>query len=82
MKFFTNISHELRTPLTLIQGPIQELREKEKLSQKGMQYVDLMEKNALQLAGKKRMNVADFLRGYRLSLIHILLLLYYFAVLQ
>ena len=31
IKFFTNISHELRTPLTLIQGPIQELREKEKL---------------------------------------------------
>ena len=28
IKFFTNISHELRTPLTLIQGPIQELREK------------------------------------------------------
>lgn len=44
IKFFTNISHELRTPLTLIQGPIQELREKEKLSQKGMQYVDLMER--------------------------------------
>ena len=34
IKFFTNISHELRTPLTLIQGPIQELKEKEKLSQK------------------------------------------------
>ena len=31
IKFFTNISHELRTPLTLIQGPIQELKEKEKL---------------------------------------------------
>lgn len=29
IKFFTNISHELRTPLTLIQGPIQELKEKE-----------------------------------------------------
>lgn len=28
IKFFTNISHELRTPLTLIQGPIQELRER------------------------------------------------------
>ena len=49
IKFFTNISHELRTPLTLIQGPIQELREKEKLSQKGMQYVDLMEKNTKQM---------------------------------
>jgi signal transduction histidine kinase len=49
IKFFTNISHELRTPLTLIQGPIQELREKEKLSQKGMQYVDLMEMNTKQM---------------------------------
>lgn len=49
IKFFTNISHELRTPLTLIQGPIQELKEKEKLSQKGMQYVDLMEKNTKQM---------------------------------
>jgi signal transduction histidine kinase/DNA-binding response OmpR family regulator/ligand-binding sensor domain-containing protein len=49
IKFFTNISHELRTPLTLIKGPIQELKEKEKLSAKGLQYVDLMEKNTDQM---------------------------------
>lgn len=49
IKFFTNISHELRTPLTLIQGPIQELKEKENLSPKGVQYVDLMEKNTKQM---------------------------------
>lgn len=49
IKFFTNISHELRTPLTLIQGPIQELKEKENLSKKGMQYVELMEKNTKQM---------------------------------
>ncbi|NDW12253.1 hybrid sensor histidine kinase/response regulator [Bacteroides sp. 214] len=49
IKFFTNISHELRTPLTLIKGPIQELKEKEKLSSKGLQYVDLMEKNTDQM---------------------------------
>lgn len=49
IKFFTNISHELRTPLTLIQGPIQELKEKENLSPKGMQYVELMEKNTTQM---------------------------------
>lgn len=49
IKFFTNISHELRTPLTLIKGPIQELREREKLSPKGLQYVDLMEKNTNQM---------------------------------
>lgn len=49
IRFFTNISHELRTPLTLIKGPIQELKEKEKLSSKGLQYVDLMEKNTDQM---------------------------------
>lgn len=49
IKFFTNISHELRTPLTLIQGPIQELKEKENLSDKGKQYVDLMERNLTQM---------------------------------
>lgn len=45
INFFTNISHELRTPLTLIKGPIQELKENEKLSEKGMQYMNLMENN-------------------------------------
>jgi len=49
IRFFTNISHELRTPLTLIQGPIQELKDKENLSEKGKQYVALMEKNAGQM---------------------------------
>lgn len=49
IKFFTNISHELRTPLTLIKGPIQELREHESLSSKGLQYVELMEKNTDQM---------------------------------
>lgn len=45
ISFFTNISHELRTPLTLIKGPIQELKENEKFSEKGMQYMNLMENN-------------------------------------
>ncbi|MBQ8521094.1 MAG: response regulator [Bacteroides sp.] len=49
IKFFTNISHELRTPLTLIQGPVQELKENEKLTDKGRQYVDLMEKSITQM---------------------------------
>lgn len=49
IRFFTNISHELRTPLTLIKGPIQELKEQEKLSPKGLQYIDLMEKNTDQM---------------------------------
>jgi len=45
LRFFTNISHELRTPLTLIKGPIQELKENETFSEKGLQYMNLMEKN-------------------------------------
>ena len=49
IKFFTNISHELRTPLSLIIGGIQELREHETLSPKGVQYVELMEKNTNQM---------------------------------
>ncbi|NLO71323.1 MAG: response regulator [Porphyromonadaceae bacterium] len=49
IKFFTNISHELRTPLTLIKSPIQELKEKENLSEKGKQYVDLMENSTDQM---------------------------------
>lgn len=49
IKFFTNISHELRTPLTLIMGPIQELRQKQNLNEKGEQYVSMIEKNANQM---------------------------------
>lgn len=49
IKFFTNISHELRTPLTLIKGPIQELKEKEKLSERGLQYVCMMERSTHQM---------------------------------
>ncbi|MDL2243703.1 response regulator [Bacteroidales bacterium OttesenSCG-928-J19] len=49
IKFFTNISHELRTPLTLIKGPIQELKGSENLSEKEVQYVELMEKNTEQM---------------------------------
>lgn len=74
IKFFTNISHELRTPLTLIKGPIQELKEGEDLSPKGLQYVELMEKNTNQMLqlvnqildfrkiqnGKMRLHVSSF----------------------
>lgn len=49
IRFFTNISHELRTPLTLIMGPIQELRQKQQLNEKGQHYVTMIEKNARQM---------------------------------
>lgn len=74
IRFFTNISHELRTPLALIKGPIQELKEHEDLSPKGLQYIDLMEKNTNQMLqlvnqildfrkiqnGKMRLHVSQF----------------------
>lgn len=74
IKFFTNISHELRTPLTLIQGPLQELKDTESLSGKGLQYIELMEKNTNQMLqlvnqildfrkiqnGKMRLHVSQF----------------------
>jgi signal transduction histidine kinase/DNA-binding response OmpR family regulator/ligand-binding sensor domain-containing protein len=49
IRFFTNISHELRTPLTLIMGPIQELKQKYTLNEKGQQYLTMIEKSANQM---------------------------------
>ncbi len=49
IRFFTNISHELRTPLTLIMGPIQEMRQKQQLNEKGHQYLTMIEKSANQM---------------------------------
>lgn len=46
IRFFTNISHELRTPLSLINGPIEELKNKEKLSPTGKEYLNLIDRNA------------------------------------
>lgn len=49
LKFFTNVTHELRTPLTLIRGPLQEIKKNEILSEKGGEYLRLMEKNMNQM---------------------------------
>ncbi len=46
IRFFTNVSHELRTPLTLIKGPIEELKDSEKLTASGREYLDLIDRNA------------------------------------
>jgi signal transduction histidine kinase/ligand-binding sensor domain-containing protein/DNA-binding NarL/FixJ family response regulator len=49
LNFFTNISHELRTPLTLILGPVNELKNRENLTEKGKTYTLLIEQNARRL---------------------------------
>lgn len=46
LNFFTQISHELRTPLTLIINPIEEIQKHESLSRKGIEYVDVVVRNA------------------------------------
>ncbi|WP_169311998.1 hybrid sensor histidine kinase/response regulator transcription factor [Pseudopedobacter saltans] len=46
MQFFTNISHELRTPLTLIVNPLLKLKKTESLSDKGIKYLEVANKNA------------------------------------
>lgn len=46
IRFFTNVSHELRTPLTLIKGPIEELKNSERLSDTGREYLSLIDRNA------------------------------------
>lgn len=42
LRFFTDISHELRTPLTLIEGPIEEVLEQEKLSPEGLENMQVV----------------------------------------
>lgn len=45
LRFFTDISHELRTPLTLIEGPIEEVMEQEKLSPQGKENMLVAKRN-------------------------------------
>lgn len=49
LNFFTNVSHELRTPLTLILGPVNEIKTRETLTEKGKTYTLLIEQNARRL---------------------------------
>ena len=46
LRFFTDISHELRTPLTLITSPIDEVISNEKLSDVGMENMQVAKRNA------------------------------------
>lgn len=46
LRFFTDISHRLRTPLTLIGQPVTEVLQTETLSERGRDYLRIVEKNA------------------------------------
>jgi len=46
LSFFTNISHELRTPLTLIVNPLEEIVRSETLSDRGKQFLSVIQRNA------------------------------------
>jgi signal transduction histidine kinase/CheY-like chemotaxis protein/ligand-binding sensor domain-containing protein len=50
IRFFTNTAHDIRTALTLIKGPIEELRQEQKLSGRGRTYLDLAIEQARQLS--------------------------------
>jgi signal transduction histidine kinase/ligand-binding sensor domain-containing protein/DNA-binding response OmpR family regulator len=62
IRFFSNISHEFRTPLTLINGPVEELIDKDaSLQPKERQYhYNLIRKNT-----QKLMDMVDQLMDYR-----------------
>ena len=45
LRFFTDISHELRTPLTLIASPIDEVISNEKLSEAGVENMQVAKRN-------------------------------------
>lgn len=45
LRFFTDISHELRTPLTLIASPIDEVMNNEKLSETGIENMQVAKRN-------------------------------------
>ncbi len=49
LRFFTNISHEFRTPLTLILGPLEQILQDYRGSNKTYKQLKVIEKNAVRL---------------------------------
>lgn len=60
LQFFTNISHELRTPLTLIVGPLDDLIDKDELSNKDKDKLELISRN-----GKRMLHLITQLLDFR-----------------
>ncbi len=50
IRFFVNIAHDIRTSLTLINGPIEELNKEQRLSDKGLHYLQLATNQAKQIS--------------------------------
>ena len=48
-RFFTNISHEFRTPLTLIQGPVEDMLEQDKLPSRAKKTLSIVLQNTRRL---------------------------------
>ena len=51
INFFINTAHDIRTPLTLVKVPLEELKEKEQLSESGMENAETALKNVNILLG-------------------------------
>jgi signal transduction histidine kinase/DNA-binding response OmpR family regulator/ligand-binding sensor domain-containing protein len=49
LEFFTNISHDLKTPLTLIDAPVNDLLQSEKLSQEQVNNLLIIKRNSKRL---------------------------------
>ena len=59
--FFTDITHEFRTPLTLLNGPLESIIKKEKLSDEGNKLAFLMQKN-IRVLNKLINQITEFRR--------------------
>lgn len=60
MRFFTNISHEIRTPLTLIHAPLQEILNRNDLSNEVYGTLSIMHRNV-----KRLLNMVNQLLEFR-----------------
>ena len=60
LRFFTNISHELRTPLTLIVSPIENILQRERISQSVRSQLEIVQSN-----GQRMLRMVNQLLEFR-----------------